>query len=178
MNHLFTAALSRHKFANMSVPSSKRGKKHDSTLHESTPVAGTSLLFSHKVLCGRNFLQPLIISSRIPYIALHHGPEAPYYMDNSNLHSLPANCTGVLVAYSCSAGRLKGSSRPDEVLKATWRQGVIVLYHSLSTTVLLTRTLEHHCVSLHTSCLRVYSTKPYSKNRCGVTTFPCSKHVQ
>jgi len=91
--------------------------------------------------------------------------QAPYYLDNSNLHSLPANCTGVLVPYSCSAvgGRLKGSSCPDEVLKATWRQGVIV-YHSLSTIVLLTRTLEHHCVSLHNSCLYVYCIIKRSNN--------------
>lgn len=152
------------KFARtIAAPSSKRRKKH-STSQETSPVAGTSLLFSHKVLLQRNCLQLLMISSRIPYIALH-GPEAPYYLDNSNLHSLPANCTGVLVPYSCSAvgGRLKGSSCPDEVLKATWRQGVIV-YHSLSTIVLLTRTLEHHCVSLHNSCLYVYCIIKRSNN--------------
>ena len=80
---------------------------YQSNLHaDDSPVSGSSMLFKFNVndmaRC-RSSLCAIHMSARIPINCLgeHHHQ---YFIQNNNVHKVPANCTGLLIAYSTMPG--------------------------------------------------------------------------
>ena len=80
---------------------------YPSNLHvDDSPVSGSSMLFKFNVndmaRC-RSSLCAIHMSARVPINCLgeHHHQ---YFIQNNNVHKVPANCTGLLIAYSTMPG--------------------------------------------------------------------------
>ena len=95
--------------------------------------SGHSIIFS-QVSSYNSLLESTIIHKKTNINELLKYSYNHFFIVNTNLHSLPPNCCGALIAYSHIGS--KDATRDTKSLGLTWQLGILC-YHSLKVTVIV-----------------------------------------
>lgn len=106
------------------------------------PVSGKVILFEWDIV--RNELIPNILSERIGYLKLYQKKNS-FFVPNTNVHSLPRSCSGVLVAF-CEES--VSETKPDSITNVKWKLGML-LSHAWHATAVIEITLVSKFETLH-----------------------------
>jgi hypothetical protein len=98
----------------------------------SGPVSGKVILFEWN--CSENTLSPHLINGRKSYLDLRKKKNSgnSFFVPNTNVHSLPKGCLGVLVAFCDKA---VSETKEDSIMGVEWKLGMLLSHAWHATTI-------------------------------------------
>ena len=109
-------------------------RKSSELSQDSNPVAGKAIMFACPYQSGTssNKLKASVLSSRVQYESLNRDTQF-YFVATTNVHALPAKCSGVLVALCCN---LVTDKNQNTMTTNSWILGMIIKHDAWNTAVI------------------------------------------